>query len=173
MAKSLLAVNEIGQIRKLQELIRPMLEPPGHIDTKWLKQNKWVAVPVESGSHFNDEDGRLFANAMKSARIDSCFALATEPLENFPLCFEVKATKEGLIAFSHECAHFNFIVFSESRSFAILCTVFDYFLVSGMPEFVEPALGCSILTARKRFLEFANDSDESQRLAAVASRYAF
>jgi hypothetical protein len=173
MTESLLAVKELFEIRKLQDVIRPMVEPPAHLNTKWLKQNNWVAVPVESGSHFDDEDARLLAHAMESAGIHSCFALATEPLQNFPVCFEVKATKEGLIAFSHECAHFNFILISESQSCAVLCTVYDYFLVSGMPEFVELALGCTIVTSRERFLQFANDSDESHRLAEVARRYEF
>jgi len=171
MTNNLLAVSELVQIRKLRELIKPMLEPPGHLNTNWLKQNNWIAVPVESGSHFDDDDARLLAQAMQSAGFSSCLAVATELLEHFPPCFNVETTKEGLMVFGHECAHFNFVLTPASPSFAVLCTVFDYFVVSGSFAFVESALGCSLEAARARFLQFARDSHESQRLADVAARY--
>jgi hypothetical protein len=56
-------------------------------------------------------------------------------------------------------------------SFAVLGTVYDYFIVSGPMAFVEKALGCTIAESRSRFLEYASGASESDRLIAVARRY--
>jgi hypothetical protein len=42
-------------------------------------------------------------------------------------------------------------------SFAILCTVYDYYVVAGSSKFVEQVVGGSIEVARTRFNKFASD----------------
>jgi hypothetical protein len=170
MTRKLVPVAELNQVRKLQDLIKPMLEPPAHFDLQWLKRNNWIAVPAESGNHFDDNDAGALAQAMQIVNVGACFAIATEPLENFPVSFEVETTTEGLKAFSEKCGHFNFLLVPRSLSFGILCTTFDYFVVSGALEFVENAVG-PISTAQRRFVEYASDSPDSKRLLAVSARY--
>lgn len=156
----------------LESVISQMIEPPGLIKTDWLIKHKWLAIPVESASHFDDSDARRLAEAMKCSGDTTCFGFATEPLKEFPNRFRIEASEQGLLSFSRECAHFNFILISERVTFAVLCTVFDYFVVCGPKAFVEKALGLTIEKARQRFAEFASNSDDPKRLAAVGARYA-
>jgi hypothetical protein len=171
MAYNVVPIVDHHECSKLEELIKPLLESPAHLNPAWVKQHGWVAVPVESAAHFANEDASRLAKAMQAAAVLSCFAAATEPLENFPHCFTVDATTEGLLAFSRECAHFNFLLSPASLSFAVLCTVFDYFIVAGPQAFVENALGCDIDKARARFLEYASNSGDFERLVKVLRHY--
>src|SRR5260370_34164388 len=105
MTKKLIPISDLVEVRNLQDLIKPMLGPPAHIGQTWVKHNNWIAVPVESGCHFDDNDAKLLAQAMQSAGFTSCFVVATEPLANFPLCLHVATTNEGLMGFMQEFAH--------------------------------------------------------------------
>jgi hypothetical protein len=170
MTESLLAVTEAHKVSELEALAQPLLESPGDLSLQWLAANKWCAVPVESASHFDERDVQLLAEAIKGMKSSVCFGVVAERLENFPHAFQVEVSKEGLLAFSRECAHFNFVLLPSLLSFAVLCTVFDYFIVAGPEPFVESALGCSIAEAQARFRQYAGDSE---RLIDVARRYEF
>jgi hypothetical protein len=137
----------------------------------WLEENEWVAVPVESACHFNYQDASQLANAIEMEKISRCYAIAAEPLKNFPKYLSMGTKTDDLLAFSWECCDFNFLLTPESFSFAVLCTVYDYFIVSGTKLFVENAVGCTVSEAHTRFLEFADGDFESDRLVAVAQRY--
>ncbi|HXD91556.1 MAG TPA: hypothetical protein VNU00_10915, partial [Candidatus Binataceae bacterium] len=89
----------------------------------------------------------------------------------FPNCFLVPTTERGLLDFSWECSHFNFVLMPSDRSATVLCTVYDYFLVAGPQHFVTLALGGAIEAARKEFDEEAVDPCWEGRLQRVAERY--
>src|SRR5438876_412904 len=100
--------------------------------------------PVESALHFNEEDAGTLSAAMRAIGCVECLAIATEPLENFPLYYRISVSSEGLLAFSKRCGAFNFALIPESRRFAVMCTVDDYYVVGGTSDFVSKALGCRI-----------------------------
>ena len=149
------------------------LDGPGHLSGDLLERHRWVAVPVESASHFTEGDARILSDAVRATGVTTLLALAAEELRNFPSCFEVPVTPEGLLAFSWAVSHFNFALSSPGTPFVLLCTVYDYYLVAGPVEFVRRAVGGDISAARQLFDEFADGSSryDSGRLSAVAQRY--
>lgn len=171
MVHKLATISETNEISRVESLMTTVLEPSGYLDMNWIEENNWVAVPVESASHFNSQDAERLVYAIKKEGIPQSFAIATEPLKNFPRCLIVPTTKEDFLTFSQECAHFNILIISLPLSFAVLCTVFDYYVISGTPAFVEDAAGCTIAEARSRFLEYASKSGQPDRLIAVARQY--
>jgi hypothetical protein len=93
MAPKLVVITEPTVILDLETLARPLVESSGHLNTRWLEEEKWVAVPVESASHLDDHDAELLSEALRAAGITMCFAVATENLLNFPHCLSLEATK--------------------------------------------------------------------------------
>ena len=76
-------------------------------------------------------------------------------------------SESDLLALSKEYSHFNFLLLPADNPFEVLCTVYDYFLLSGTVAFVERAAGRSVDEAREAFRQFAMRSDEPARLMAV------
>lgn len=156
-------------------LIEDVVDKPWHLNLQWLARNRWAAVPVESASHFDKRDAELLSQASASMDCSECLAVATEPLENSILCYRVATTQEDFLEFSHETTALNYALLPEDRSFAVLCTSEDYYIVAGPRDFVTKAVGTGIDTARKVFLKFADDQlwpeSERKRLIAVAKKY--
>jgi hypothetical protein len=164
-------ITDPKEVHRLEFMLQDIIDYPGHIKVDWLIKNEWVAVPVESASHFNKSDAEAISHALQTINCKYCFAVATEPLANFTRCFQVPTTSKSLLAFSWECSHFNFVLIPEHRSFAILCTVYDYYIVAGSTKFVKQAVGGNIETARAKFNEFASDEFWEGRLLEVAQKY--
>jgi len=157
-------------------LIKDVVDKPWHLTMEWLARCRWAAVPVESASHFDEKDAELLSQAAASVNCYECLAAATEPLENTILCYRVPTTQEGFLEFSYETTALNYVLLPEDRSFAVLCTSEDYYIVAGPRDFVTKAVGSSIETAREKFLQFAADQfwpeAERKNFIAVAERYA-
>lgn len=172
MSDKLVAIGDSDRVSELEALKTQILDSAGKLNKNKIAASGWCAVPVESACHFNARDAHLLARAIAKVGISTCIAAAAEPLTEFPSYFEVEASNEGLLEFSKECAHFNFILTSTSLTFAVNCTVDDYFIVSGPEEFVRYALDCTIAEARARFRKFADDdSFDSDRLNDIAEEY--
>ena len=171
MGRNLIHIVDPAELSRLKAVTGAIVESPGTIDTNWLSRNHCVAVPVESASHFDERDAELLEAAMAAERVFECFAIATEPLREFPNALRVPTTKESLLSFSRECSHFNFLLVPPSSSIAVLCTVFDYFIIAGSKSFVERAIGGTIAEGFARFAEYASKSGETERLLSVARRY--
>jgi len=59
---------------------------------------------------------------------------------------------------SAECVALSFFVLMpETRSFGVLCTPDDYYIVAGPHSFVRIALGSDIEEARKSFVDFGSN----------------
>jgi hypothetical protein len=168
-------ITDPVEIDRLALLVEEVVEKPFHLRPEWLRKNRLAAVPVESASHFYEREAEWLAQAARSIGCGECFAVATEPLENTVLCYRVPATQEAFLAFSRECFSLNYVLIPEDRSFAVLCTSEDYYVVAGSQSFVTKAAGSGIDTARKMFLRAANDitlpGADRERLLAVAKRY--
>lgn len=157
---------------RLQDTLQDMVEKDMCIRTDYLDAHGWIAMPVESASHFSKKDIESISKAIESFGCQKCFAISLEPLENFPLFLEIFATKEGLQDFSWECGHFNFALLSENKTFLIICTVYDYFIIAGSREFVEISVGGDLDVAKKAFAEFAElDEMSKSRLLCILNLY--
>lgn len=69
--------------------------------------------------------------------------------------------------YNNSCALFSYVLFDESLSWLIICTVHDYFLVVGNIGFVSTVLDMEISSAYSEFQEFIEEMFElehSQRL---------
>src|SRR5438552_6427150 len=117
---SLVAITDPREAELIEGLKAAIIEEPAHFNLHWLARNKWIAVAVPSASHFNEGLPSPLARAFESSKHEEVFAIATEPLENFPHCFLVKTTVRGLLGFSWKCAHFNFVLLPGDRSCAVL-----------------------------------------------------
>jgi hypothetical protein len=147
--------------------LRALLKQSSRLDLEWIKRNRLTAVPVESNCHFSLDQAELISSAFQNEGLKRCFAVRTEDLKDFPNCFAFPSSTEGLLAFSRECAHFNFAVTGHELSCVILGTVFDYYIVVGSQTYVENAVGSSIVEARKKFRNFADED----RLVMIAEYY--
>ena len=151
------AVTDVKEIQRIRSLGARMLDGTAQFALSWLTEHRWAVLPFESASHFDEKDASTLSKALTSIGCKELVALATEPLNNFPNCFRVPSSKEGLLDFSENCSHFNFVLVPEHRGFAILCTVYDYFLVGGPVEFVRRAADGDVTGALERFTRFASN----------------
>lgn len=169
-------ITDPATVEAAMSLIEDLVDKPWHLNIEWLVRHRWAAVPVESASHFSERDAELLSEAAKLLDCHKCLAVATEPLLPEELCYRVPTTQEGLLEFSHEATALNYVLLPEDRSFSVLCTSEDYYLVAGSREFVTKAIGASIDSGREAFLKFADDQlwpeATRRRLIAVAERYA-
>jgi hypothetical protein len=170
-------ILDLVLIEMATQFTKEILESSFHFKTEWLALNDWIAVPVESALHFDTTDAENIARALNNFGHTNFLAVATEDLGNFPRFFRVDANTQDILTFNRTCSFLNFLLFPDSRSFGILCTVYDYFIIAGTTEFVECALNSSIETARLNFEEFAlsfttgYSSDSSKSLLSVSKRY--
>jgi len=141
----------------------------------FLSKEGWLVVPVESGQHFDKHDAERIAKAATLLGQAKLRAVLLEDLRDVMDHLEVDATEDGLVLFSRECAHFNFALLPEDRSFAVICTTNDYYLVAGSRRFVEAATGKEATEARSDFRRFACgdgwSAADKKQLVEVSRRY--
>lgn len=174
-SESLEPLMDSAEVERVSWLIADVVDKPGDFNLEWISNQKWAVAPVEGAMHFNDKDAELLSRAMQETGSETCFAVATEPLENFPTHYRVSTTSEGLLAFSHKCGSFYFVLIPATKDFAVVCTADDYYVVAGKRDFVARAVGSSIEDARYQFLAFASSTEwpDSVRrdLLSVAHKY--
>src|SRR5882762_3236302 len=124
------------EVDREQALISDVVEEQGDFRAEWLRAHCWTVVPVDSADHFLETDIVLLSAAFREAGHHECLAVATEPLDNTPLCYKVPTTEEGLREFNEAVWAFCFILIPEDRSCAVLCTKDDCYLVGGPSAFV-------------------------------------
>jgi hypothetical protein len=168
-------ISNAKERTSLRARCQQMIESSALLSKTFLNIHKWIAVPVESALHFNDSDAQTISKAILQVGIKCAFAIATENVEESISYFKVPMSSEGLLAFSKQCSHFNYIICPSNEFFAILCTVDDYFLVAGPESFVVDATGMSVSDAYRAFRDFASNSDWPRetrlRLLTVSDTY--
>lgn len=152
--EALYAPDEVDRIRRAAGRV---VRRSGRGELTLIKQPGWAAVPVASTDHFSAADEARLLQAMRGSVRRDVWAVALEPLDNFPPAFAVPPNAGGISAFNYECAHFNFALFAGEPSWIVICTTDEYFIVAGSPGFVESALGCDLNQAFARFHDFAVD----------------
>jgi hypothetical protein len=152
------AIAEAREIERYKKLVAEMAFSDeyhgGDFYDKWIRQRGWKVVPVEDGNHFRAWEIATIVPALQNAGYRDCVAVATEPLDPFPPCFQLAITPDDLREFNRECGLFRFLLTEDTRSWAISCNE-PYNLFAGEQSLVEAMLGISVEEARKRFLTFA------------------
>ncbi len=166
------------EIEKYKKLVTDMTlaneQEEYHFRSDWIIKREWKVVPVEDGNHFTEEDIATMVPALQNAGYHTCIAVATEPLEPLPSCFELEITAEDLREFNRDCGLFRFLLSEETASWAISCNEW-YNLFAGREPLLEAMLGVPIEEARKRFLAFAEPlakGNPSDLLLKTALHYA-
>jgi hypothetical protein len=124
-------VDTASEIERAQTLAADVVQDPGNLRLDWIQKHGWTVVPVESSDHFSADDIRHLSAAFRQAGHYECLAVATEPLENTPVCYRLATTEPALQDFNTAAWAFFFILIPEDRSWAVLCTKNDYYLVAG------------------------------------------
>ena len=176
MGVTLEPITDPIRAEQAASLLDGIAERPEDLRLDWIARHGWTAVPVEGSMHFDERGSELLSGAMNEAGHVTCLGVITDLLpEGETRCYRVSTSTEGLLAFSRECSHFNCALIPISRQFVVLCTVDDYYLVAGPRAFVTRAIGSTIETARKTFLEFATlinwPEPVKTRFVSVAERY--
>jgi hypothetical protein len=172
--KQFAAIESEADIQRARALIDDVIEDSGNFRPEFVAGRDWTVVPVESADHFGKRDIEDLASAFHNAGHAELLAVATEPLENTPVCYKVPTTEDGLRELNEAIRDFSFILFPEDRSCAVLCTKDDYYLVGGPLPFALLALRPSIAQARIDFVRFAENSPHPamrEGLLEIATRY--
>ena len=143
-------------------------------DLAWLRVHEWSVVPATSEyGHFGPEEISRVVPVLNHAGYSQCLAIATEPLDPLPLCYEVAVSKEDFRNFRQECGLLRYILTDQSRSWAISCYG-RYKLFAGPVELIEKLLGKSLAVARKQFRSYLESIDPGvtdSLYLRMASRY--
>lgn len=152
-------INDKSKRTELFTAVKECLDKHLKIKSAVLKENGWIAIPVESAAYFDEEKAEKLSTAMLDLGIKDFYAIQYEEWDIADLnMFKVLSTKEDILEFSFAASSFYYVMFPEDKSFLIICSPYDYYIVAGKKEFVLKALGKSVEEARKEFLSFANDS---------------
>ncbi|REJ97675.1 MAG: hypothetical protein DWQ35_01430 [Planctomycetota bacterium] len=165
---------EETEMHDLKNKISSIVDSNFRLDADYIQSQQWSAVPVESGSHFDDADMNRLASAIGKSGAQRLNAFLLENIRDVPEHLVLEASVDGLQEFNRTCAHFNFAICPDDLSFLVICTTYDYFVIAGSRDFVESALGTAISTARDRFDDFASDEGDEEPtsvLHQIASRY--
>ena len=161
---------------KHEEWVRGVVDKEHQIKIENIAINSWIVVPVESGSHFSDDDIRSIATAIGRTNSEKLLAITLEELAEEDGFFAFDADENGLSDFDEKYGHYNVALFPPDHSFLLVCTSDDFFLVAGEESFVTLALGTTVELAKREFQEFSSDPSWPNYirsfLESVASRYA-
>jgi hypothetical protein len=172
-------ITDPSRVDRYVKLVDEMLVAKGtyerDFDSKWLRDHGWKVVPVKSEyGHFSPDDIERIVPALNAAGYTECLAVATEPLDPLPTCYDVAISKEDFRYFRQECGLLGYLLMDEAPSWAI-SFYGTYKLFAGPTRMLEPLLGMTISAARIDFWEFARSLDiglTHARYTEIASRYA-
>jgi hypothetical protein len=142
-------------------------------DPAWLRLRAWKVVPAASEyGHFGPEEISRVVPVLNNAGYRQCLAVATEPLDPRPLCYDLAVSAEDFSNFREECGLLRYLLTDEARSWAISCYG-SYKLFAGPTELLERLLGQPVPAAQKNFRSFIHSIDPGtdNPLLRMASRY--
>jgi hypothetical protein len=168
---SLIAIADELEVETIDRLTAGLVDKPAHLNRAWLLGNRWRVVPALSGGHFIDSQAEYLSNALRAVQCSDLFGIATEKVDDRTLVFSLQSSKSDLLAFSEKCGFLNSVLIPSDRVLAILCTVYDYYLVAGAADFVQSAVGGDIESAWRAFEEEASDPSWEGYLQKTVDRY--
>jgi hypothetical protein len=132
-----------------------------------VKREGWVAVPVESAHHLDDDDQIRLLRAVQAVKTRRVRALMLENLGDFPPAFDIQSSLAGIAAFNWECGHFNVALGGDDAMWIVACTTDDFYVIAGPAQFVTICVGGDIREAFDAFRAFATAPEWSKSLRAV------
>ena len=170
-------ITEKAQVERYQALVREMTHADPNrgyeFNDEWVQEQGWKVVPVEDACHFSPEEMSTLVSVLGGAGYSECVAVATEPLDPAPACYQLSVSEEDLRSFNKECGPFRYLLTDEDRTWAVSCNEW-YNLFAGKPELLEAMLGKPISEAREEYLSFATTlaKKPDEPLLQVAKHYA-
>ena len=155
MAKDVRTLTKSAELAELWSAVLEMIDPPRDLNTSWLENKGWLVAPATSNGHLFTSEAVALHRAIQCVRGNRYYAVVTLVED---MAYEVTVCVETLLALSEELLGGFFVLFPESRTFAVLF-LDGYKLYAGPQIFVETAVGCSVVEARRRF-EDENDTLE-------------
>lgn len=143
-------VRDRELIDRMRQLAAGVVVGTGDVSREWVLKKHWVVVPVESDDHFSGATVARIAASCRDGK-DQCFALITEEVYNIDSCFLVPCEEAALEELNNALALFPFVLLPQERSWCIVCTKEDYYLVAGPSGFVETVVGMSIADAQAAY----------------------
>lgn len=150
----------------LERHLGVMIEDRHHVRKSWWSTGGRVAVPMESGMHFDAGQAFDIAAAFKDAGHASIYSVALEKGGGDDY-LKLSAAKRDLEALNERLRMVYIALLPADGSAVILCSPDDYNIVAGPKDFVERACGAELMLAREAFLKSAFED----RLKAIAARY--
>lgn len=157
-----------GKVRaNLDRHIEAIVENGHHVRKSWWSEGGRVAVPLESGMHFDVGQAQNIAAAFKEAGNPSIFSVALEKFGDDGDYLKLAAEAGDLVSINRRLSMVYLALLAIDGSAIVLCSPDDYNVVAGPKSFVERACGEDIATARESFLRAAFE----ERLRKIAARY--
>lgn len=186
------AITDPNRVEHYGALIREMMlredRRECEFDPKWVRQQGWKIVPVESGMRLPNEDIPSLVSALRGAGYAECLAIFNEPgyIQNLPLnvaseppgdmstCYLISVDEAEFQEFNLQLGPFRSVLTTEDRSWAISCNEW-YNLFGANAKLLETLLGKAIEDARREFFDFASlmaQGKPDEPLLQVARHYA-
>lgn len=137
--------------RQLQQILPFYCGKDGIEQIALVKQNEWIAVPVESYSHFTPDFRERLQNITSEQGVENIFAVLIETPETNPGAYKIPTTSEGIAEFNLVCGALNCALFAEDLNWVIVCTVDEYYIVAGQEPLVLQLLLASLERAVAEF----------------------
>lgn len=169
------SANQASVPQDILQFVENALNRNGDVRLEYTVRRDWVVVPVESASHFTQEDCRQLAQAMPDS-VKFIYPVPIEDLNDPPDLTRIGCGVDDFMEFDSRCTHFQYALIPDTLSFLIVCTTDDYYLVVGTKEFVEAAVGASLESAIEKFREFVDDEiwsgKKRMELLSIVKKYA-
>lgn len=142
---------------KLSQIIHTSIEDDRLINIMIVKQEGWVAVPIDCYSHVTAMNEEQLQRVFLSCGYTELSAMSLDLMGEHPSTFTIPTTVEGIEEFNREIGHFYYALFAGEPDWIILHTVIDFDVVVGPSDFVCQLLGCELEEAFSRFQSFVKN----------------
>lgn len=78
------AVVDLSEVESVLEFVDEIVEDFFDLELSLIRERKWGALLVESGSHLTEADALTLSNAISAFGHQDIFAVAVEPLAEMP-----------------------------------------------------------------------------------------
>ncbi|MGH9402273.1 MAG: hypothetical protein ACRD2P_09215 [Terriglobia bacterium] len=171
-------ITDEASVEQYRSMVREMTLAKANreydIDPEWASARGWKVAPVEDSAHFSPEQISVIVPALKRAGMAECVAVAAEPVDPAPSCYQMVISEDEFTNFNRECGFLRYVLTDGERSWAISCNEW-YNLFAGPEKLVEAMIGAPVARGREEFLRFAAGlakGDPEYPLLKVAQRYA-
>ena len=152
-------VTDPTELAELWSAAVEMVEPPLEFSLSWLESRQWVVAPADTCEHLSPPEADRLEQASRKLGHAMCHAVVTLVQD---MACEVQTSARAFLELSEMWTGAFFVLFPPEKTFAVLF-LDAYKLYAGPPDFVETAVGCSAIEARRRFEEDNESLDGSPR----------